>query len=74
MPAIEEFACGISISALDSWDKRIQWYATLISEQDYLAPEIAGKAQTLRAGAWSCKEKIKRHYELGPHEDTLSRH
>ena len=40
MPVIEDLAHSISISSLASWDKLIEWYATLIREQDYLTPEL----------------------------------
>ena len=63
MPAVEDLAYSINITSLDSWDKLMEWYGTLIREQDYLTPEIEQKTKTLLRGAWSRKEKIKRLYE-----------
>ena len=63
MPAIEDLAYSINITSLDSWDKLMEWYGTLIREQDYLTPEIEQKTKALLRGAWSRKEKIKRLYE-----------
>ena len=63
MPAIEDLAYSITISSLDSWDKLMEWYGTLIREQDHVTPEIEQKAKDLLRGAWSRKEKIKRLYE-----------
>ena len=63
MPAVEDLAYSITISSLDSWDKLMEWYGTLIREQDHVTPEIEQKAKDLLRGAWSRKEKIKRLYE-----------
>ena len=63
MPAVEDLAYSINITSLDSWDELMEWYGTLIREQDYLTPEIEQKTKTLLRGAWSRKEKIKRLYE-----------
>ncbi len=63
MPAVEDLAYSINITSLDSWDKLMEWYGTLIREQDYLTPEIERKTKALLRGAWSRKEKIKRLYE-----------
>ncbi|MCZ6676232.1 MAG: DUF3857 and transglutaminase domain-containing protein, partial [Candidatus Poribacteria bacterium] len=63
MPAIEDLAYSISISSLDSWERLVEWYTTLIREQDYVTPEIEKKTKALLMGAWSRKEKIKRLYE-----------
>ena len=63
MPAIEDLAYSINITSLDSWDKLMEWYGTLIREQDYVTPEIEQKTKALLRGAWSRKEKIKRLYE-----------
>ena len=63
MPAVEDLAYSINITSLDSWDKLMEWYGTLIREQDYVTPEIEQKTKTLLRGAWSRKEKIKRLYE-----------
>ena len=63
MPAVEDLAYSINITSLDSWDKLMEWYGTLIREQDYLTPEIEQKTKALLRGAWSRKEKIKRLYE-----------
>ena len=63
MPAVEDLAYSINITSLDSWDKLMEWYGTLIREQDYVTPEIEEKTKALLRGAWSRKEKIKRLYE-----------
>ena len=63
MPAIEDLAYSINITSLDSWDKLMRWYGTLIREQDYVTPEIEQKTKALLRGAWSRREKIKRLYE-----------
>ena len=63
MPAPQDLAYSISISSIDSWDKLVTWYATLIREQDTLTPEIAKKTEQLLKGAWSRQEKVKRLYE-----------
>ena len=63
MPAIEDLAYNISISSIDSWEMLVEWYATLIREQDYITPEIEEKTKALLKGAWTRKEKIKRLYE-----------
>ena len=63
MPAIEDLAYSVNISSLDSWDKLMAWYTTLIREQDYITPEIEQKTKMLLMGAWSRKEKIKRLYQ-----------
>ena len=63
MPAPQDLAYSISISSIDSWDKLVTWYATLIREQDTLTPEIAEKTKQLLSGAWTRQEKVKRLYE-----------
>lgn len=63
MPAPQDLAYSISISSIDSWDKLVTWYATLIREQDTLTPEIAKKTEQLLKGAWTRQEKVKRLYE-----------
>jgi hypothetical protein len=63
MPALEDLSYSINISSLDSWDSLMEWYATLIREQDYITPDIEKKTKELLAGAWTRKEKIKRLYE-----------
>ena len=63
MPAVEDLAYSINITSLESWDKLMEWYGTLIREQDYVTPEIEQKTKALLRGAWSRKEKIKRLYE-----------
>ena len=63
MPAIEDLAYSINLTSLDSWDKLMEWYGTLIREQDYVTPEIEQKTKALLRGAWSRREKIKRLYE-----------
>ena len=63
MPAPQDLAYSISISSIDSWDKLVTWYATLIREQDTLTPEIAEKTEQLLKGAWTRQEKVKRLYE-----------
>ena len=63
MPAPQDLAYSISISSIDSWDKLVTWYATLIREQDKITPEITEKTEQLLRGAWSRKEKVKRLYE-----------
>ena len=63
MPAVEDLAYSINITSLDSWDRLMEWYGTLIREQDYVTPEIEQKTKMLLRGAWSRKEKIKRLYE-----------
>ena len=63
MPAISDFAYSISFSTLDSWDKLITWYATLIREQDRSTKEIEQKTNELLNGAITRNEKIKRLYE-----------
>ena len=63
MPAPQDLAYSISISSIDSWDKLVTWYATLIREQDTITPAIEEKTKQLLRGAWSRKEKVKRLYE-----------
>ena len=63
MPAVEDLAYSVNITSLGSWDKLMEWYGTLIREQDYVTPEIEQKTKALLRGAWSRKEKIKRLYE-----------
>ena len=63
MPAPQDLASNISISSLDSWDKLVTWYATLIREQDTITPEIEAKTEELLRGAWRREEKIRRLYE-----------
>ena len=63
MPAPQDLAYSISISSIDSWDKLVTWYATLIREQDTITPEITKKTEQILRGAWSRKEKVKRLYE-----------
>ena len=63
MPALKDLSYSINISSLDSWDSLMEWYATLIREQDYITPDIEKKTKALLAGAWTRKEKIKRLYE-----------
>lgn len=63
MPAPQDLAYNISISSLDSWDKLVTWYATLIREQDTITPQIEKKTKELLRGTWSRTEKIKRLYE-----------
>ncbi len=64
MPAVSDFAYNISLSSIDSWDKLIAWYATLIREQDRTTKEIEAKTKELLTGVFSRKEKIKRLYEF----------
>ena len=63
MPAPQDLAYSISISSIDSWDKLVTWYATLIREQDTITPAIEEKTKQLLRGAWSRKEKVKKLYE-----------
>ena len=63
MPAIEDLAYNISISSIESWEELVEWYATLIQDQDYITPEIKETTKALLKGAWTRKEKIKRLYE-----------
>lgn len=63
MPAQQDLAYNISISSLDSWDKLVTWYATLIREQDTITPDIEAKTDELLRGAWTRQEKIRRLYE-----------
>lgn len=63
MPAPQDLAYSISISSIDSWDKLVTWYATLIREQDTITPEITKKTEQILRGAWSRTEKVKRLYE-----------
>ena len=64
MPAVSDFAYSISLSTIDSWDKLITWYATLIREQDRSTEEIAQKTEALLKGALTRNEKIRRLYEF----------
>ncbi|MDE0636268.1 MAG: DUF3857 and transglutaminase domain-containing protein [Candidatus Poribacteria bacterium] len=64
MPAVSDFAYNISLSSIDSWDKLITWYATLIREQDRITKEIEAKTKEILTGALSRQEKIKRLYEF----------
>lgn len=64
MPALSDFAYSISFSTLDSWDKLITWYATLIREQDRSTEDIEQKTNELLKGALTRNEKIKRLYEF----------
>ena len=63
MPAIEDLAYNISISSIESWEELVEWYATLIQDQDFITPEIQETTKALLKGAWTRKEKIKRLYE-----------
>ena len=60
MPAIQDVAYSITLSSLDSWERLIQWYLTLIREQDQATPEIREKTKKLLSGAFTKREKIKR--------------
>lgn len=64
MPAVSDFAYSISLSTIDSWDKLITWYATLIREQDRSTEEIEQKTKALLEGALTRNEKIRRLYEF----------
>ena len=64
MPAIKDVAYSISLSSLDSWDRLIKWYLTLIREQDQATPEIEEKTKMLVSGAFTQEEKIKRLYQF----------
>ena len=64
MPAVSDFAYSISLSTIDSWDKLITWYATLIREQDRSTKEIEQKTKELLKGALTRNEKIRRLYEF----------
>lgn len=64
MPAVSDFAYSISLSTIDSWDKLITWYATLIREQDRSTEEIEQKTKALLKGALTRNEKIRRLYEF----------
>ncbi len=64
MPAVSDFAYSISLSTIASWDKLINWYATLIREQDRSTEEIEQKTEALLKGALTRNEKIKRLYEF----------
>ena len=73
MPAPQDLAYSISISSIDSWDKLVTWYATLIREQDTITPEITKKTEQILSGAWTRKEKVKRLYEYVADEHPVSR-
>lgn len=64
MPAVSDFAYSISLSTIDSWDRLLTWYATLIREQDRSTEEIVQKTNALLKGALTRNEKIKRLYEF----------
>ena len=64
MPAVSDFAYNISLSSVNSWDKLVAWYATLIREQDRSTEEIEAKTKELLTGVLSREEKIKRLYEF----------
>ncbi|MCG9128236.1 DUF3857 and transglutaminase domain-containing protein [Candidatus Poribacteria bacterium] len=64
MPAISDFAYNISFSTIESWEKLLQWYATLIREQDRITEDITNKTNELLFGALTRKEKIKRLYNF----------
>ncbi len=64
MPAISDFAYNISFSTIDSWEKLIKWYVTLIREQDRITEEIEKKTEEILFGALTRKEKIKRLYDF----------
>ena len=64
MPAVSDFAYSISLSTIDSWDRLITWYATLIREQDRSTGEIVQKTHELLKGALTRNEKIRRLYEF----------
>ncbi len=63
MPPPQDLAYNISISSLDSWDKLVTWYATLIREQDTMTTAIQAKTDELLRGTRNRAEKIKRLYE-----------
>ncbi len=63
MPAVSDLAYNISLSSIDSWDKLVMWYATLIREQDRVTKEIEAKTKEILIGALTRKEKIQRLYE-----------
>lgn len=60
MPAIQDVAYSISLSSLDSWHRLIEWYTTLIREQDQVTPAIEQETKKLLYGAFTQREKIKR--------------
>lgn len=64
MPAVSDFAYNISFSTIETWDKLIEWYATLIREQDRITEEIEEKTDEVLTGVLTRKEKIKRLYEF----------
>lgn len=64
MPAISDFAYNISLSTIDSWGTLLQWYATLIREQDRITDEIENKTSEILFGAFTREEKIRRLYDF----------
>ena len=64
MPAIQDIAYSISLSSLNSWDRLIEWYLTLIREQDQASPKIREKTKKLVSGAFTQREKIKRLFHF----------
>ena len=64
MPAISDFAFNISFSTIESWEKLLQWYATLIREQDRITEEIENKTNEILFGALTREQKIKRLYDF----------
>ena len=64
MPAISDFAFNISFSTIESWEKLLLWYVTLIREQDRITEEIENKTNEILFGALTREQKIKRLYDF----------
>ena len=64
MPAKSNFAFNISFTTIESWEKLLQWYATLIREQDRITEEIENKTNEILFGALTREQKIKRLYDF----------
>jgi hypothetical protein len=64
MPTQKDLAYSIAASTIPSWQPLIEWYTTLIREQDLLSDEIAEKVKELTVGAFTRQDKIHRLYDF----------
>ncbi len=68
MPDKKDLAYSIAVSTIPSWQPLVEWYSTLIREQDQTNSQIQNKVQELTSGAFSKKEKIRRLYNFVTNE------
>lgn len=64
MPEKSNFAFNISFTTIESWEQLLQWYATLIREQDRITEEIEIKTNEILFGTLTREQKIKRLYDF----------